>query len=422
MRFISLLDRIEPPFTICIDAPWGDGKTFFVKSVQMMLDARNPQIAKLNTDDKPNWTINEDTLGTDPSAFIPFYFNAWSNDMLGNPLAAIIASIEADCEIDFPKSGSSSSQKAAAVIDTAFGLAGLTPGVTQLQAAFSGRQVIQEYKDRRALETQVDDYIEEILRERADKAVLFIDELDRCRPEYAIQLLGDIKNLFENNRVIVVYSADLEQLANSLEGAYGNDFSTRQYLERFYDTRFEMTPINTEHYYLGTPYEQYSHNWYESIVSELMQTHTGTMRTINRIKQDLVGTKSFVDQLPRNLDDSVSFAYRGLLPVLIFLKHEAPETWRKVRSGQSFDGIYAYVERSGSFADLLGKTIISTYGTDVELDDKARTQFLTNLCALIYLSDNSKDPRWQTASQNLGTHLWSPISNTVFLSLDPSQA
>ena len=65
-----------------------------------------------------------------------------------------------------------------------------------------------EYRNRRKLEEEISEFIDSTLAERAEKLVLFIDELDRCRPEYAIRLLGDIKNLFENERVIIVYSMD----------------------------------------------------------------------------------------------------------------------------------------------------------------------------------------------------------------------
>lgn len=223
-RFISLLDEIEPPFSLCIDAPWGDGKTMFVKSVHMILEARNPNVDSDGGRNALSWAVDESAMKTEASGFLPVYFNAWMNDMLDNPLGSVIASMAADCEVDCDVSNNGMLQKAAAVLDSIGGLLGRAPNVSTAVNEFSGNRLIDEYRNRRKLEEEISEFIDSTLAERAEKLVLFIDELDRCRPEYAIRLLGDIKNLFENERVIIVYSMDLEQLANALEGFYGGLF------------------------------------------------------------------------------------------------------------------------------------------------------------------------------------------------------
>ena len=83
-RFISLLDEIEPPFSLCIDAPWGDGKTMFVKSVHMILEARNPNVDSDGGRNALSWAVDESAMKTETSGFLPVYFNAWMNDMLDN--------------------------------------------------------------------------------------------------------------------------------------------------------------------------------------------------------------------------------------------------------------------------------------------------------------------------------------------------
>lgn len=42
--FVQMLNRIEDPFIIRVDGPWGDGKTFFEKTVEQVLKALNPQL------------------------------------------------------------------------------------------------------------------------------------------------------------------------------------------------------------------------------------------------------------------------------------------------------------------------------------------------------------------------------------------
>ena len=103
-RLLRLLDQIEPPYTLCIDAPWGEGKTFFVKTLQYVLEARNPVIASANLGDFPQGILDEENMQSECTQFLPVYFNAWENDMLDNPLGSLIASISIDCEIDFNSS------------------------------------------------------------------------------------------------------------------------------------------------------------------------------------------------------------------------------------------------------------------------------------------------------------------------------
>jgi hypothetical protein len=65
--------------------------------------------------------------------------------------------------------------------------------------------------------------------------VIFIDELDRCRPTYAIELLERIKHLFNIKRLVFVLSTDTEQLSHSICAVYGNNFDAKKYLNRFID-------------------------------------------------------------------------------------------------------------------------------------------------------------------------------------------
>lgn len=52
----------------------------------------------------------------------------------------------------------------------------------------------------------------DIIVERAQKLIIFIDELDRCRPSFAIEMLERIKHYFDDERVIFVVSLNKEQL------------------------------------------------------------------------------------------------------------------------------------------------------------------------------------------------------------------
>lgn len=64
---------------------------------------------------------------------------------------------------------------------------------------------------------------------------VFIDELDRCRPSYAISLLEEIKHVFGIENVCFVVSTNLKQLCHSVRSVYGHEFDSEHYLKRFFD-------------------------------------------------------------------------------------------------------------------------------------------------------------------------------------------
>src|SRR6185436_1301091 len=72
------------------------------------------------------------------------------------------------------------------------------------------------------------------------RLVFFVDELDRCRPTFAVELLERIKHLFEVQGVVFVLSVHREQLAHSLRAIYGHDFDAEGYLGRFFHLGYRL--------------------------------------------------------------------------------------------------------------------------------------------------------------------------------------
>lgn len=69
---------------------------------------------------------------------------------------------------------------------------------------------------------------------------IFIDELDRCRPNYAIEVLENIKHLFGVPGVYFVVATASEQLSHSVKAVYGQSFDSPNYLKRFFDQTYTM--------------------------------------------------------------------------------------------------------------------------------------------------------------------------------------
>lgn len=144
---------------------------------------------------------------------------------------------------------------------------------------------------------------------------IFIDELDRCRPDYAISLLEIVKHIFDIPNFVFVIATDTEQLQHSIKNVYGNDFSANDYLGRFFHRRFTLkapelhvlingiindsldesyTELTKEIYPLTTTLENFSRNIssiFEAFDLNLRDSLRNTERLIDLLKSKTINKK-----------------------------------------------------------------------------------------------------------------------------------
>jgi hypothetical protein len=75
---------------------------------------------------------------------------------------------------------------------------------------------------------------------------VLIDELDRCRPTYAIALLERVKHLFEVDNIVFVVATDSSQLRHAIKAVYGESFESGRYLLRFFDRSYHFEEPSLE--------------------------------------------------------------------------------------------------------------------------------------------------------------------------------
>ncbi|WP_249365868.1 P-loop NTPase fold protein [Pseudoalteromonas sp. NEC-BIFX-2020_002] len=85
-------------------------------------------------------------------------------------------------------------------------------------------------------------------KELSFPAFILIDELDRCRPSYAIEMLETIKHIFDIPGVVFVVATDTEQLQHVVKSVYGVGFDARLYLGRFFNSRFSLKSPNLSNF------------------------------------------------------------------------------------------------------------------------------------------------------------------------------
>ncbi|MCG9729169.1 KAP family NTPase [Shewanella sp. Isolate13] len=84
------------------------------------------------------------------------------------------------------------------------------------------------------------------LKNKKLPAFIFIDELDRCRPSYAVEMLETIKHIFDIDGVVFVIATDTEQLQHAVKAVYGEGFDAKIYLSRFFNSRYSLKAPNLE--------------------------------------------------------------------------------------------------------------------------------------------------------------------------------
>lgn len=290
---------------IALDSGWGTGKTSFV----------NMWTKKLEDDDA--------------SPFVCLKYNAWENDDSPDALMPIICSFQQLIDESTPK-GQGLKRSLANIVST-FGpkFLGL---ITQVTCGVNPEGFVEAYKEYR--EKKLPDMIFEEFSARQEHKELFrkltedirgehpyllicIDELDRCRPTFAIETLEVVKHFFDLPNVIFVFSLDMEQLHKSIKTLYG-DINAMGYLQRFFDYQISLPEPDLRMFLMerlidheGNPLEIRV-----SLLEELAEKFSISLRTLNVICKEyahfLKRKEMITDTKHKNFPEEYRQAYLAL--------------------------------------------------------------------------------------------------------------
>lgn len=238
----ELVASIEEPFVFCIDAAWGEGKTTFLLM----------------------WKQHLENQG-----FSTLYYNAWENDFTDDALVSLIGELDAGVEELKLAKGTKTKAKAHLQKMKKIG-AGLlkkaipatvkiaTAGVVDINEVtdealaslsenFAKDQIEQYEKSKESLigfKKELGKFANEVsyTTEPKKPLVVIIDELDRCRPTYAIEILEKAKHFFDVPNIIFVIAVDKSQIGHSIRSVYGAGMDVNGYLKRFIDLEFLLPP------------------------------------------------------------------------------------------------------------------------------------------------------------------------------------
>lgn len=384
--FVGILSDTEGPYSFMIDAPWGDGKTFFVKSVEMILNATNSSLDSAQRH-LPELEQVIKAFGDRCVSILPFYFNAWHYDFADDPMSALLAAMAVEFERKEQLKRTDFKKGIASIVDLGLAAFGASVRASGLVDSFTGESLISAFAKRDEMRSRINDLCDGVLPEVADKLVIFIDELDRCRPDFAVRLLEQTKNLFYSERVILVFSTDSVQLANAVGGMYGRGFDTTRFLERFFDSRITMAPVDG-YGFVNRDNASLTSNKFDRLISEILSKRVFTIRDHYRIKEKLQLARDYClneshATLPRVI------AAHSILPLLVFIEHDDAKLFREITLGSSPDALFDYGRMYRAFMENI-RDILQHYrgfvssGDDYEYTDEDCRSYLHDLCVVIY--------------------------------------
>lgn len=231
-KLIKLLVEDISVSPMVIDGPWGSGKTEFTLKLISLFEAMHP-----------NYNL--------------IYIDAFKADHADNPLMTVLAEIIKNLP---------DSEKQSVIQKVIPAIRSLSKTVGKAATAWLLKQdaaeVVKDFESeiKEASDSLIDYSVEKLLTTHIEAEkdlsalqsllteiakekpiVLFIDELDRCRPDFSISILETIKHVFNVPNVQFVLITNHSQLLASVKHIYGDQLDAKRYLDKFLAFSFKLS-------------------------------------------------------------------------------------------------------------------------------------------------------------------------------------
>ena len=174
--------------------------------------------------------------------------------------------------------------------------------------------------------------------------VFVIDELDRCRPDFALELLEQIKHLFSVDGIVFLLVLNRKSLEQTIRARYGSDIGSTQYLQKFVNLWLSLPRKSDRYHDQGERYieyclremleqgEQYQNSAAAKFLSEVARARRLSCREIERILTCFA--------LVHNMSESSRFypAYQVMTAFVCYLKVAKPDLIERVLAGSIDSG------------------------------------------------------------------------------------
>ncbi len=252
-RFIDMLDTINGCVSIAVNGRWGTGKTFFVKQAKLLLEAENSYFEGREyyneVKNNSSWTKHKEECGQEYNPVLPVYYDAWLNDNATDPILSIVNEIINQLDLKEKIASTPKFKEVVKAVALPFVEKHTGLDIEKFMDTIEGTDILKDISSQQVIHERVNDFFENVIKERGNRLVIFIDELDRCRPDYAVNLLERIKHYFSNENVTYVFSVNIDELQHTIKRFYGDGFSSTEYLDRFFDLTIDIPLIDVDKYF-----------------------------------------------------------------------------------------------------------------------------------------------------------------------------
>jgi len=387
-----------------IRAEWGFGKTFFIQ--RWMKDLRDQ-----------NYPV--------------VYFDAWQNDFADDPLIGFVDALDKDLKQTYERFG-----KSHKTLDEVIDLGKRLIKPMSLWALIQGAEVaigldiknlveilnsqtnemLNAHRQRRDLIDEFKNKLTQMVKFLDSQAgvqlpiFVFIDELDRCRPNYAIELLEAIKHLFGVNGIYFVVATNTEQLGHAVCAIYGERFDSERYLKRFFEQEYILPPPKTEKFIsvlLDRPTLNLTNRTYNFIEENVYQLHPNIIELVvfadafSLSLRDIEQVVSMLEAVVLAWPDDEKIHY----PFLIFLlavKQISADLFEKIYSGKLNRDSANFKEQIKSF--ISGNRNFKAYVLVDHHSSRITELDLIELCEYYYQASrmNAREIRDAYSHSNFG--------------------
>lgn len=345
----NLVQAQKSSIIISLHGDWGTGKTFFLKRWQNDLHKRGFQCV---------------------------YVNAWNDDFGDDPLASILGQLADQVNDSNYKCIIKQVKKHGARLIS--GILAVVKGTTGWDfGKLLSPNVLGRYeklvKKRDELRKCLEKLSTKVKKETEHPLVFIIDELDRCRPTFAIELLERVKHVFEIPGLVFVFGINRDELCKSFQSVYG-EIDSDIYLRRFFDFTFSLPEIDTEAYckHLVNRYllegffsdHSLSSDWFREFFPILCGCFGFSLRDIEQCIKSIAFVRASVEE-----GEPLQAV---LLSLLVTLRLHDPSLYR------------AYVRGDRTGYEVMNR--IDELVANVDLND-TQHQNLNELETYIYLTD-----------------------------------
>jgi KAP family P-loop domain len=385
----NLVRSIENPIVMAVDGQWGSGKTVFLKMWAGKLRQEN---------------------------FPVIYFDAFENDYAEDAFTAIASEIIALTEeknkgnkpvVEKLVEHATGAGKILLRSSLKIGIKAATLGVldgdefkdiekdiaaetSKLWDQHIGELLTKQIEQKETMETfrkTLSDLPPLLLDEKNDSGekeakplIFIIDELDRCRPSFALEILERVKHFFNVSNVHFVLGINLKQLQKSVTTIYGSNNESSTYLDKFINFTFYLDKNHHRQNHQESTSKKFIDYLLKSMAftGEDLETAKRVTYYISRIAENKNLSLRTIERIFTILALAISYSTKNSLRIapilggLCVLKIVEPELYKKASLGElqysDVEKLFGLKSEKNEFGEYAKDTRWWRYSTGLEVD------------------------------------------------------